>query len=275
MAQDATPAAEAATTDSTQILDQIWGFVTNPDILMMAGKTILIVLVALIVGGRVIKLIQKVVRKACVRSKMEESLQNFLSSLVGWLLKVILFIIVATELGFDTTSFVAILGAAGLAVGLALQGTLSNFAGGVLLMIFKPYKVGDLVESQGVLGHVKEVQIFCTLLLTVENKTAVMPNGAVMNNHLINYTSEGKIRVDLNVGIAYDADLKVAREALVAAMNADPNVMSDPAPSVHVAELGDNSVNLMLQPWCDPAVFWDVYFGTPREQQERLGCGWS
>lgn len=270
MAQDAVPATEATAVDSTPMMEQVWDCITNADNLMMAGKTLLIVLVALIVGGRVIKIIQKWVRKACDRSKMETSLQNFMASLVGWILKVILFIIVATELGFDTTSFVAILGAAGLAVGLALQGTLANFAGGVLLMIFKPYKVGDLIESQGVTGHVKEIQIFCTLLLTVENKTAVMPNGAVMNNHIINYTAEGKIRVDLSVGVSYDADLQKAREVIVAAMQADPNILQDPAPTVHVAELGDNSVNLTLHPYCDPAVFWDVYFGTLESSKAAL-----
>ncbi|MEO0403673.1 MAG: mechanosensitive ion channel domain-containing protein, partial [Bacteroidota bacterium] len=161
-------------------------------------------------------------------------------------LKILLFIAVADMFGIETTSFVAIIGAAGLAIGLALQGTLANFAGGVLVMIFKPYKIGDLVESQGVLGVVNEIQIFNTILLTPENKTAIMPNGAIMNNHILNYTKEGKIRVDLNIGVAYDADLKLAKKTMMDVLVADSRVMKDPEPTVAVSELGDNAVNFVV-----------------------------
>lgn len=200
--------------------------------------------------------------KACEKSNIDAALRTFFTSLSGWILKILLFIAVADMIGVATTSFVAIIGAAGLAIGLALQGTLANFAGGVLILIFKPYKIGDLVESQGVVGVVKAIQIFNTVLLTPDNKTVIMPNGAVMNNHITNFTADGKIRVDLSVGISYSADIKKAKDVLEAALAADPRVLKSPAPTVAVAELGDSSVNLAVRPWCDPAVYWDVYFDT-------------
>lgn len=270
MQQEPTSTGAAEPANDPNILEQIWNYVSDAENLIAIGKNILIFVVALWVGMRVIKLVQKGVRKAAEKSALDKSLQKFLSSLVGWILKIVLFIAIAGMVGIPTTSFVAIVGAAGLAVGLALQGTLANFAGGVLIMIFKPYKLGDLVESQGVLGVVKDIQIFHTVLLTPENKTAIMPNGAVMNNHLVNYTEEGRIRVDLTIGVSYDADLQQSREALMQVMQNDPNVLQDPAPSVNVSELGDNSVNLAVRPWCDPAVYWDVYFGTLENGKKAL-----
>ncbi|MCB0762697.1 MAG: mechanosensitive ion channel [Flavobacteriales bacterium] len=232
------------------------------ELAMEYAPKVLLALIVLIVGLRIIKVLQKVIRKACDKSKLDDALKSFLGNLSGWLMKILLFIAVADMMGVATTSFVAIIGAAGLAVGLALQGTLANFAGGVLILIFKPYKIGDLVESQGVLGVVKEVQIFNTILLTPENKTVIMPNGAVMNNHITNYTEEGMIRVDTSVGISYNADIKKAKEVLEATLTADPRVLKEPAPTVAVAELGDSSVNLVVRPWCDPAEYWNVYFDT-------------
>lgn len=255
-------AASSTTEESMGFLDQAWTYITDTENLMAIGKNLLIFIVVLWVGLRVIKFIQKLVRKACKRSDLDESLTKFLANLIGWILKIMLFISIAGIIGLPTTSFVAILGAAGLAVGLALQGTLANFAGGVLAMIFKPYKIGDLVESQGVIGVVKEIQIFNTILLTPESKTAIMPNGAVMNNHIINYTEEGLIRVDLNIGVAYDADLQQSRNVLMEMMQSDPNVLADPAPSVNVSELGDSAVNLAVRPYCKPEHYWDVYFNT-------------
>ena len=216
----------------------------------------MLAILVLWVGLRIVKQLQKLIRKAFLKTSMDEALTTFVSNLAGWILKIVLFIAIADMVGIETTSFVAIVGAAGLAVGLALQGTLANFAGGVLVMIFKPYKIGDLVESQCVIGVVKEIQIFNMILLTPENKTAIM------NNHLINYTEEGKIRVDLTIGIAYDADIKQTREAMMAVMEADSKVLKDPAPMVIVSELADSAVNLAVRPWCDPADYWDVYFGT-------------
>ena len=171
-----------------------------------------------------------------------------------------LFISVASMIGIQTTSFVAVLGAAGLAIGLALQGTLANFAGGVLCLLFKPYKIGDLISAQGELGVVKEIQIFTTVLLSPENKTIIVPNGSMMNGNIINITNEGKIRVDLIIGISYDSDIKKAKKILLDVMAADSRILKDPAAFVGVKELGDSAINSAVRPWCDPVHYWDVHF---------------
>lgn len=229
---------------------------------MEYAPKVLLAIIVLIVGLRIIKMLVKVSTKALAKAKTEETLQRFLGNLVSWILKILLFISVAQMFGVETTSFVAILGAAGLAVGLALQGTLANFAGGVLILIFKPYKVGDLVEGQGELGVVKEIQIFTTVLLTPENKTVIVPNGAMANGNITNYTAEGKIQVRMQIGIAYDADIRKAKEVLLDVLKSDSRVLQDPAPSVGVADLGDSAVVLNFRPWCDPAVYWDVWSDT-------------
>lgn len=224
------------------------------------GPKILGALIALIIGLWIIGRINGVVRKLMHKRGVEPSLQSFLASMVGVLLKLILFIVVASMVGFETTSLVAVLGAAGLAIGLALQGSLANFAGGVLILLFKPYKVGDLVEAQGEFGEVQEIQIFNTILANPNNQRVILPNGAVSNGSIKNYTSLGKLRIDLAFGIAYGDDIKIARDALLKVMNDHPKVLQDPAPGVHVAELGDNSVNLQVRPWATPTDYWDVYF---------------
>ena len=226
------------------------------------APSVLAAILIFLIGSRVIKFILKLVDRAISKYDVEDSLRGFLKSLIGAILKIVLILVVLQQFGVETTSFIAILGAAGLAIGMALQGTLANFAGGVLILLFKPYRVGDLVESQGVLGAVKDIQIFNTIMLSPENKTIIMPNGAVMNNHIINYSADGKIRVDTTVGIGYGEDMKKAKEALLAMLKNDSRVMSDPAPTVAVSELADSSVNLVVRPWCDPAVYWDVYFDT-------------
>ncbi|MEM1135805.1 MAG: mechanosensitive ion channel domain-containing protein [Bacteroidota bacterium] len=228
-------------------------------VLTYAPKFILAVVV-LFIGLRIINFIAKIIGKQLSNTKVDETLRPFIVNLLSWLLKIMLFISVASMVGIETTSFVAVLGAAGLAVGLALQGTLSNFAGGVLLLLFRPYKIGDLIETQGRLGVVKEVQIFTTILATPDNKMAIIPNGAIMNGEIINFTTLGKIRVDLTMGISYGADIKKAKEVLLEVMQAHPKVLKDPAPFVGVSELADSSVNLAVRPHATPADYWDVYF---------------
>lgn len=231
-------------------------------LLMEYTPRVLMALLTLWIGLRLIKWVGRLAQKVFEKRNVDETLRRFLSNLIGWVLKVLLFVSVFQMLGVATTSFVAIIGAAGLAIGLALQGTLANFAGGVLILLFKPYKQGDLVEAQGALGVVKEIQIFVTVLLSPENKTVIVPNGAMANGNITNYTAEGKIRVDMIVGVAYDADLRKAKDVLAGVLNSDPRVLQDPAPTVGVAELADSSVNLVVRPWCDPAVYWDVTFDT-------------
>jgi len=162
--------------------------------------------------------------------------------------------------GIQTTSFVAILGAAGLAVGLALQGTLGNFAGGVLILLFKPYKVGQLIEAQGHIGWVHEIQIFVTILTTPENKTVIIPNGAISNGNITNYSTLGKIRIDMVFGISYGSDIKKAKTVLENVMKEHPKALKDPAPFVGVLALGDSAVNLAVRPYSAPEDYWDVYF---------------
>jgi len=232
------------------------------DFVMEYGPKVLGAIIIYIIGSWVIGKIVKISRKAMSKSNYDESLQKFLLNLISWALKIFLIIMVISKLGVETTSFAAIIAAAGLAIGLALQGSLSNFAGGVLLMIFKPYKIGDLVEAQGVLGSVKEIEIFTTKLVTPENKLAIVPNGAMANGNIVNYTAEGKIRVDTTVGIDYGEDIKVAKDVLLEVLTSNPKVLKDPAPSVNVSNLGDSSVDLAVRPFCKPEDYWDVFFAT-------------
>lgn len=226
------------------------------------GPKILGAILIYIIGSWIIKRIVKLVKKVMNKSNYDESLQRFLLNLISWALKILLILAVIGKLGVETTSFAAILAAAGLAVGLALQGSLSNFAGGVLIMIFKPYKIGDLIEAQGVLGAVKEIEIFTTKLITPENKLAIVPNGAMANGNIVNYTAEGKIRVDTVIGVAYEEDIKKTKEVLMNVLTSQQKVLKDPAPSVNVLELADSSVNFAVRPFCKPEDYWDVYFAT-------------
>ncbi len=226
------------------------------------GPKVLLALITLWIGLKIIKFVIRLTKKGLERNKVEVSLVSFVSSLLGWGLKILLFISIASMLGIETTSFVAVIGAAGLAVGLALQGTLANFAGGALILLFRPYKVGDLIELQGHLGVVEEIEIFVTKLATPQNKTAIIPNGAASNGNIVNYTAKGLLRVDLVIGVAYEADIKQAKEVLMGVLQKDKRVLKDPAPTVAVSELADSSVNFVVRPWCTPANYWDVYFDT-------------
>lgn len=226
------------------------------------GPKLLTAILIYVIGAWIIKKIVKTARKVMSKSKYDESLQRFLLDLVSWGLKVFLIIIVISRLGVDVTTFAAVIAAAGLAVGLALQGSLSNFAGGVLLMIFKPYRIGDLIEAQGVLGVVKGIEIFTTKLVTPQNKLAIIPNGAMANGNIINYTAEGKMRVDTVIGVGYGEDIKKTKEVLLKVLTTNPKVLQDPAPSVNVLELADSSVNFAVRPFCKPEDYWDVYFAT-------------
>jgi len=186
-------------------------------------------IVFLLIGLKIISILVKFAGKGMEKRGTDETLRPFLLNLLSWILKAALVITVIQMLGVATTSFVALLGVAGLAVGFALQGTLANFAGGALILLFKPYKVGDLIESQGHLGVVKEIQIFTTILLNPQNRTIILPNGAVSNGDITNYTREGKLRVDLTVGIAYESDIRKAKQVLL-----DAAEVTIPFPQVDV-----------------------------------------
>lgn len=231
------------------------------DFVAKNAPNILMAIIILLLGLWISKIIVKIAKKIMQKRGVDLTLQNFLGDLLGWTLKILVFVTAISQAGVKTTSFVAILGAAGLAVGLALQGSLANFAGGALIMIFKPFKVGDLIEAQGTIGVVKEIQIFVTKLTSPENKLIIIPNGALSNGNIINYTEEGKLRVDLTFGVSYDANIKQTKEVLMKVLTSNEKVIKNPAPSVNVSELADSSVNFAVRPWCKPEDYWNVYFG--------------
>lgn len=240
------------------------------DLAFEHGPRIVGAILVLIIGLYVAKIIQKVIGKMMVKGKIEESLLSFVKGLIGAVLKTLVVITFLGMLGVEMTSFVAILGALGLAIGMALSGTLQNFAGGVIILLFKPFKVGDLIEGHGHLGRVKEIRIFVTILLTPENKTIIIPNGPLSNNDIVNYNTEGKRRIDLVIGISYKASIKQAKEVLLEVMNNHPKVLQDPKPFVGVYELGDNSVNLAVRPYSLPKDYWEVYFAINEAGKEAL-----
>jgi small conductance mechanosensitive channel len=250
--------------DYQKYLDLVLSFIK-----MNASKVIVAILI-LIIGLWLIKKLIKLTRKIMDKRGVDITLQNFLGDLLGWALKILVFITAIAQLGIETTSFIAILGAAGLAVGLALQGSLANFAGGALIMIFKPFKIGDLIEAQGEIGVVKEIQIFVTKIISPGNKLVIIPNGTLSNGNIKNYTEEGKLRVDLTFGVGYNEDIKKTKEVLMEVMLANKNVLKDPAPSVNVSELADSSVNFAVRPWATPENYWGVYFGIIEEGKLAL-----
>ncbi len=240
------------------------------DFVMVYGVKILIALLVLFIGWKLIGYLAKLMNKGFEKAKLDVTLRPFLTSLISWTLKVLLLISVASMMGSATTSFIAIVGAAGLAIGFALQGTLGNFAGGVLILVFKPFKVGDLIDAQGYLGVVEEIHIFITKILTPDNRLVILPNGALSNGTIKNLTAKGEVRVDITVGISYDSDIKLARNVLMEVMQKHEKVLADPAPFIGVVELGDSSVNLAVRPWATPGDYWDVYFGITEQAKLAL-----
>jgi len=226
------------------------------------GPNVIGAILICIIGSWLIKQILKQTNKLMDKRDYDKSLKGFLSNLLAWTLKIVLIVTILGNLGVETTSFAAILAAAGLAIGLALQGSLANFAGGVLIMIFKPFKIGDLIEAQGELGVVKDIEVFTTKINTPEFKEVIIPNGILSNGNITNYSTEGLLRVNLTIGIGYDEDIKTAKAVLLKVLTDNAQVLSDPAPTVNVSELADSSVNFAVRPWSTTADYWDVYFGT-------------
>jgi len=237
------------------------------------GTKVVLALAVLIIGLWVIKLIMKGVKKALSKTEIDQSLKSFVISLIGWGLKILLFITALGQLGVQTTSFIAIIGAAGLAVGLALQGTLANFAGGALILLFKPFKIGDLIQAQDITGVVKEIQIFVTKIITPDNKEVIMPNGALSNGNITNMSTTGSLRVDLTVGISYGDDIEKAKTIIMETLLSDPKVLKTPAPTVAVGELADSSVNILVRPHATVDNYWDVYFKSLQNVKVALDKG--
>ncbi|MFT4154344.1 mechanosensitive ion channel family protein [Parafilimonas sp.] len=234
------------------------------------GLKILGAILFFIVGLWITNIITRLLGRLMVRRGFDVSLQSFLISLLSIGLKILLLISVAGMIGIETTSFVAVIGALGLAVGLALQGSLANFAGGVLILLFKPFKVGDLIESNGQIGTVHEIQIFNTILLTPDNKTTIIANAMVSNGIITNYSKHGSIRVDLSTNVAADNDMNKVRAVALEVMNNDEKILKDPAPGVFVSKLGGYFNELSIRPYATVENYWDVYFGTLEKIQKAF-----
>ena len=224
------------------------------------GFGLLSAIATLVVGLYLVAFAVKVVGQIMEKSETDPSLRSFIESLVSILLKVMVYITALGMLGVEMTSFIAILGAAGLAVGMALSGTLQNFAGGVMILLFKPYKVGDVIEAQGYTGSVKEIQIFITLLTTADNKTVLIPNGPLATGSLINYSTQATRRVDWTFGVAYGSDLDRAYGLLSRLIDEDECILREPEPFMALQSLAESSVNIMVRVWVNAPDYWSVYF---------------
>ena len=227
---------------------------------MNYGPKFLLAIVVLLVGLWIINRMVRLMGAGMERSNTEPTLARFLCNLSSVGLKALLLISVASMIGIETTSFIAVLGAAGLAVGLALQGSLANFAGGVLVLMFKPFKVGDFVDAQGVMGTVSEIQIFNTIMKTPDNKVIIVPNGAISNGIITNFSKEATRRVDFVFGIGYSDDIAKAKATIERLVSEDERALSDPAPQIVVSSLGDSSVNITTRVWVNAPDYWGVFF---------------
>ncbi len=226
------------------------------------GPGVLGAIAVLVIGYIVAKIITSGIRKAMTRADVDSTLIGFVANLSYMGLMALVVISALGQLGVNTTSFAAIIGAAGLAIGFALQGSLGNFAAGVMLIIFRPFKAGDFVEAGGVSGIVEDVQVFATIIRSGDNKEITVPNGAITGGSIVNYSAKPTRRVDMVFGIGYDDDIKRAKELLHEIVNADQRILAEPEPTIAVAELADSSVNFVVRPWVNSGDYWPVLFDT-------------
>ncbi|MFT6429785.1 MAG: small conductance mechanosensitive channel [Halopseudomonas sp.] len=234
------------------------------------GSQVLLAILTLLIGWWIIGRMVAATHVLMEKRHIDKTLHGFIGALVGIGFKVILLVSVAGMIGVETTSFIALIGAAGLAVGLALQGSLSNFAGGMLILIIRPIRAGEYIEAQGVGGTVESIQIFNTILKTPDNKTITIPNGSLSNGNIINYSRQPTRRVDVNIGIDYGDSVKKAREILLGLANADERVFKDPEAVVWLVSLGDSSVNLSLRMWTKTDDYWGVFWGIQELAKEHF-----
>lgn len=252
---------QAATPEIPKSLSQLDIVIQNLiDSGISAGKHIIAAVVIFIVGRFLIKLINRLVASILQRRHIEISVQTFLSSLVNIILTILLIITVIGALGVNTTSFAALIASAGVAIGMALSGNLQNFAGGLVILLFKPYRVGDFIDVCGVQGTVSAVQIFHTILLTPDNKAVYLPNGSTSSSTITNYSREDKRRIEWTFGIDYGEDVNRARTAILSVITADARILPDPAPFVAVGGLSDSSVDIIVRVWVPTEEYWNVYF---------------
>jgi small conductance mechanosensitive channel len=235
---------------------------TGYSLLLDYGPKVIMAVLVLVIGSWVVKRMTKMFKKMLVKRGVEASLHPFLGGIVGGVLKVMLLLSVLGMVGVEVTSFVAILGAAGLAIGLALSGTLQNFAGGVMLLIFKPFKAGDFIETSGFAGVVQEIQIFNTIMTTGDNRTVIIPNAGLSNSAMVNFSTQPQRRVDMAFGIGYGDDIDKAKTVLQGILDTDERILKDPESLIVVSELGADAVVITVRAWVDSANYWGVYFAT-------------
>jgi len=230
----------------------------------------LIAIVIFYVGRTIARLVTKGLRNVMQSQEVDKILETFVSNLVYWALMIFVIIAAINQVGIQTTSLIAVMGAAGLAVGLALQGSLANFAAGVLIVMFRPYRVGDFVEAAGIAGVVQQVQILTTILKTGDNKQIVVPNGQIMSSIITNYSANDTRRVDMTIGVSYDDDLDKVRETIRELVEADERILKDPECLIAVSELADSSVNFFVRPWVKTADYWGVMFDLTEAIKKRF-----
>lgn len=270
----------ADTSNTGEVIEQVSGLLDpekasqlidmGRELLILYGVKVIAAIVIFIVGKIVANLVKKLVIRIMKKSGADPIIVGFTSSIA--FIAMMAFVIIAAlgQLGIQTTSFIAILGAAGLAVGLALQGSLANFAAGFLMIIFRPFKVGDVIEAAGVTGKVNAIHIFTTTLTTGDNKTIIIPNAKLGGDNIINYSAQETRRVDITVGVSYDADLKQVRAILEEIVSNDERILKDPSHLIAVSELADNSVNFAFRLWVKSADYWGVFFDTNEAVKNRL-----
>ena len=234
------------------------------------GLQVIGAIIILILGRIVAGIVGNLVNRAMTKADVDPSLASFTSGLSRFAVMGFAVIAALAKFGIETTSFIAVLGAAGFAIGLALQGSLANFAAGVMLLLFKPFKIGDLVELAGHLGYVEDIGIFVTVINTLDHQKIIIPNGKITSDVINNVNGNGIRRVDLTAGISYSDDMEKAKKLVMEVMQNDPQVLSDPAPECHVSEMADSSVNFVVRPWCTGDDYWDVYFGITQKVKEAF-----
>ncbi|MBA5764295.1 small-conductance mechanosensitive channel MscS [Vibrio sp. 404] len=243
---------------------------SNSDLLIQYGVNIISAVLILFIGNIVAKMVANSVAKMLGKKKMDRAVVEFIHGIVRYTLFVIVLIAALSRIGVQTASVVAVIGAAGLAIGLALQGSLSNFAAGVLIVGFRPFKSGDYVEVGGVAGSVEAIQIFQTVLKTPDNKMVVVPNSGVIGSPITNYSRHDTRRVDLTIGVSYSSDLKLTKQVIHDALAKDERILKDHDITIGVVALADSSVNFVVRPWCKTADYWDVYFDSNQAIKEAL-----
>ena len=240
------------------------------ELLSSFGISLFIALSILIIGRQVVKILIKVISTALERSNTEDTVRIFVTNLLNTLLMIVVFIAAINQLGIQTTSIIAVLGAAGLAIGLALQGSLSNFAAGILIVIYRPYKVGDYIQADNHLGTVNDIQIFSTVLKTPDNKLVIVPNGSIMNGSIVNFSNQDKRRVDIIASCSYEDDIDKVKSVLADILSKDDRILNEPKPRIAVSELADSSVNFIVRPWVKNSDYLDVYYSLLEEIKKRF-----